>query len=63
MMARSARVSASSAKVPVVWVSKWVSAPLKRCAVNAPYSAVCVAPSEAWPANTSTEAGENKGVR
>ncbi len=67
MMARSARVCARSARVPVVWMSRNTSVPLKRCARNAASSprawGVWLSGSSDLPANTAMVSGWKRGVR
>ena len=65
--ARSARVCARSASVPLVWMSRNCSVPAKRCARSASCSArplgVSVSGSSARPASTAMEVGAKSGVR
>jgi hypothetical protein len=67
MMARSARVCARSARVPVVCTSTKVRVPENRCARNDASSAwaweVWVSGSSHFPAKTAIDSGEKSGVR
>ncbi|MCY1547424.1 hypothetical protein D9M68_834860 [compost metagenome] len=67
MMARSARVWARSARVPVVWMSRKTRLPLKRWAVSALISTracgIWLSGSSVLPAKTAMVSGRKSGVR
>ena len=62
-----AKALASKPRVPVVWMSKNCSWPVKRCAVSASRRArawgVWLSRASVSPASTMTEPGLNRGVR
>ena len=66
MMARSARVWARSPRVPVVWMSRNTSWPVKRCAVSDSISAMACGVCRSGvslPAKTAMVAGSKRGER